>query len=465
MKNKLILVLIAMSFGTAITTAQTYVSQNITKLSTWFDPAVVPEPSYGIKYNGMWGWHDGAGNEYAIVGSTAGTYFVNVTNPTAPVQCDFVAGRRTNCIWHEVKTYQNYCYIVSDDASPNSLIIVDMSYLPDSVHVVYDENTLFERAHTIWVDGSHLYCASVNGGSVVNSGMAVFDISNPVAPVLIRKIEDDYPGLFSYAHDMYVRNDTVFASCGYDGLYIFKLDANNHFVSLGLLDNYFNQGYNHSSALSRDGHTLYFCEEVPDGHPVRSVDVTDLSNINILTTFVSQVGATPHNPFIIGDFLFIAYYQDGLQVYNISNPLLPVKVGFFDTYWQNDASGTFQSPAYKGAWGAYPWLPSGNMIVSDMQNGLFVLDVSVVTGIKNNLATNNVLLYPNPANNNFLTINSTTKYSSDFRYEIMNANGQLLQQDKLTDSQIEIRNLSAGVYTLRLIDNNIISVQKFVRSK
>ena len=112
--------------------AQTYHSQNISMLSNWFDPAVIAEPSYGIKYNGIWGWVDPSGNEYAIIGSTAGTYFVNVTNPTAPVQSDFVASRRGACIWHEIKTYQHYCYIVSDDVPNNSFQIVDMSYLPAS---------------------------------------------------------------------------------------------------------------------------------------------------------------------------------------------------------------------------------------------------------------------------------------------------------------------------------------------
>lgn len=445
--------------------AQTYQFQNITKLSNWFDPAVVPEPVYGIKYNGIWGWTDPAGNEYAIVGSTAGTYFINVTNPAVTVQSDFVPGRRDQCIWRELKTYQNYCYIVSDDGAPNSLQIVDMSYLPDSVHVVYDSNALFERSHTIFIDGNKLYGGYVNGGSVGYSGMAVFDISNPVSPLLLRKIEDDYPGLFGYAHDIYVRNDTVYASCGYDGMYYFKLDATNHFQSIGLLVGYPNAAYNHSSALSGDGNTLIFCEEVPAGQPVRSVDVSDLSNIQILTTFESHPDATPHNPFILNNFLFLAYYQDGVYVYDISNPTNPVNIGFFDTYWQNDASGTYPSPAYAGCWGAYPWLPSGNVIASDMQNGLYVLDVSTITGIKHNAGVEKFLIYPNPANNDVVNIKLSSTFNKDVSYEIINAHGQLMQKNTLYNSQVNIRQLNEGIYTLRLVSDSIIAVQKFVRTK
>ena len=456
---------LAMLLSINITKAQTYQSQNISMLSNWFDPAVVAEPSaYGIKYNGIWGWVDSSGNEYAIIGSTAGTYFIDITNPVSPVVKDYVAGRRDQCIWREIKTYQNYCYLVSDDGAPNSLQIVDMSYLPDSVHVVYDSNSLFERSHTIWIDGNKLYGGYVNGGSVGHSAMAVFDISNPTSPVLLRKIEDDYPGIFAYAHDMYIRNDTVFASAGYDGFFIFKLNASNQFQLLGSLTNYFNQGYNHSSALSDDGNTIIFCEELPNGQPVRSVDVSDFSNITILTSFESHPDATPHNPFIKGNLLFLAYYQDGLQVYDISNPSSPIRVGYFDTHWQNDSLGNYPFPYDEGAWGAYPWLPSGNVIVSDMQNGLYVLDVSTITSIKQNNVSAQIYLYPNPANNDQLNILLPLSFNHA-HYEILNANGQLIQKDFLSNSQINIHQLNSGMYTLRLIGDNTIAVQKFVKTK
>lgn len=463
--KKIYPVIAALLLCSNVLNAQQYQSQNISMLSNWFDPAVVAEPSaYGIKYNGIWGWVDPSGNEYAIIGSTAGTYFIDVTNPVSPVQRDYVPGRRDQCIWREIKTYQNYCYIVSDDGAPNSLQIVDMSYLPDSVHVVYDSNTLFERSHTIWVDGNRLYGGYVNGGSVGYAAMAVFDISNPTSPVLLRKIEDDYPGIFAYAHDMYVRNDTVYASAGYDGLFIFKLDASNHFQSLGSLTNYFNQGYNHSSALSEDGHTLIFCEELPNGQPVRSVDVSDLSNITILTPFESHPDATPHNPFIKGNYLFLAYYQDGLQVYDITNPSSPARVGYFDTHWQNDSLGNYPYPYDEGAWGAYLWLPSGNVIVSDMQNGLYTLDVSTITNIKHNNASAQIRLYPNPSNTDVLNVQVPGSFKH-VQYEILNAEGQLMKKGVLSESNISIGHLVSGIFTLKLISDDNIAVAKFVVTK
>ncbi|MFM7054681.1 MAG: hypothetical protein ACKOX7_08070, partial [Bacteroidota bacterium] len=184
-----------------------YDSQNISLLSNWDNQAVPPEPNYSIRYNGVWGWDDGAGREYAILGATTGVYFIDVTNPTNPVVADFVPGRRSGCIWRELKTHDHYAYLVSDDSPPNSLQIVDLQYLPDSVHVVYDDNVLFERCHTIFVEDGLLYGGIVSGGSFAGSGiqgnMSVFDLSNPANPVFLRSIKNDYPNLLptNQVHD------------------------------------------------------------------------------------------------------------------------------------------------------------------------------------------------------------------------------------------------------------------------
>lgn len=62
-----------------------------------------------------------------------------------------------NAIWREYKTYKNYAYQVSDDGGPNHFDIIDLSYLPDSVHVAYTGNDIFRTAHTIFIDGTRMY--------------------------------------------------------------------------------------------------------------------------------------------------------------------------------------------------------------------------------------------------------------------------------------------------------------------
>jgi choice-of-anchor B domain-containing protein len=448
-----------------------YDAQNISILSNW-DDSLVPAnvPPYGIRYNGIWGWDDGTGNEYAIIGANNGVYFVNVTNPTAPVTSDFVAGKRDSCIWREIKTYDHYAYLISDDASPNSFQIVDLQYLPDSVSVVYDGTSIFERGHTLFVDGNKLYVGIVKGGQFANtSAMAVFSLANPELPTFLRSLNTDYGSLLNnnQVHDMFVRNDTVYASCAYDGLFIFKYNTvANNFSLEGSLTSYPQQGYNHSSALTEDGSTLVFMDEVPNGLAVKVLDVTDFSNLTMKSTFSSNPGPTPHNPFMVGTTCYIAYYQDGLQVYDVSNPLLPVRLGYFDTHYQTPMGGPYSPLAYEGAWGAYPYLPSGNVLVSDMQNGLFVLDVSQITASVQEQSGNVALsVYPNPAggDQNF-TVQLSGINTTEFQLSIHDISGRLVYQQLHTGlkADIEAKSFSSGMYTLSVLTDAGRTIKKLV---
>lgn len=457
----LVAIIVFLNFNKSF--GQTYDSLNMTQRSNWFNPNESTATGYGIKYNGIWGWDDGQGNEYAIVGASSGTYFINVTNPAAPVLCDSVPGRRNNCIWREIKTYQNYCYMVSDDSPPNSLQIVDMSYLPDSVHVVYDSNVLFERCHTIFIEGNKLYGGYVRGGSIGQASMAVFSLANPVSPTLIRSLNADFTIPGGTVHDMYVHNDTVFASCGYDGLYIFKLQSNNHFSFINSLTTYIDQGYNHATALTDDGNYLVITDEVPQGLDVKIVDVSNLSNMSVVSNFHSDPNATAHNPFILGNLLYMAYYMDGLQVYDISIPSSPLRVGYYDTYWQNPP-GTYPAPGYAGAWGAYPYLPSGNVLVNDMQNGLFVIEPNFATGISNNAANKNFTMYPNPVAKGqqlFIRLRNSVSGASLMMTDLQ---GRAVYQNKFSGETIQINTAAfrSGFYSLSIITDGGISAQKII---
>jgi len=458
MKAKSLLILSLLLSISIYSSGQVYDSLNITKLSSWTNPTVTPEPFYGIKYNGIWGWNDTNGNEYAIIGSSQGTYFVDVTNPSNPIERDYVAGKRNNCIWREIKTYSHYAYLISDDGAPNSFQIVDLQYLPDSVHVVLDNNTIFERSHTLFIDGNKLYCASTNGGSVGSSDMSVFSLANPELPVLLRKLDSDYPSLTNGVHDMYIRNDTCYVSGGYSGLFILKFNTTtNQFNLINSLTSYPSQGYNHSSILTDDGQTLIFMDEVPNGLPVKSLDVTDLQNLVVATTFSTGTTATPHNPFMIGNTCYIAYYQDGLQVYDVSDRNNPVRIGFYDTHYQTAMGGPYPNPAYQGAWGAYPYLPSGNILVSDMQNGLFVLTQPTATGISENNKKTISSVYPNPIKENERLF---------FKGDVLELNAidvklmHLIGQDVLVRANInpkeglDLTGVKQGIYLMQVLSGN-----------
>lgn len=404
--------------------AQQFPSQNISLLGRWNNPSQVASATYGVKYNGIWGWHNpNDGREYALQGSASGTYFVEVTNPNAPVLRDFLKGKVDSAIWREIKTYQNYAYIVSDDDG-STFQIVDLSYLPDSVHVVHDSQSIFGESHTIFVDGDKLYCGIPSKQNAFYYKMAVYSLANPVQPVLLRKLEDDFPNS-DYVHDMYVRNDTVYASSSYSGLFIYRFEANNTFTLLGSLTSYPAQGYNHSSWLTPNGKTLIFADEVNAGLPVKSLDVSDFNNLTILDTFRSSVGsnATPHNPYVLSnERALIAYYTDGVQMFDISNPSNVTRTGFFDTDTICDA---ICSSPYHGCWGAYPFLPSGNILASDMQSGLFVLDISQALAVEPTLAVkDHITLFPNPSKKN-ITVAINSEETGKTTIEITDLSGRI----------------------------------------
>jgi len=477
---KKIFTLLALAFS--LNAFAQYPTLNVTLLSVWDSIQIPAEPVYAIRYNGIWGWVDPQDNkEYAIIGSSEGTHFIDISNPTTPIQRDFVAGRRNQCIWREYKTYQNYCYMVSDDGTPNSMQIIDMSYLPDSVSVVHDNNNIISRAHTLFIDGTNLYFGIPKGPAVGGqSKMAVFSLANPILPTFIRNIESDDPGA-DYVHDMFVRNDTIYASESYSGMHIYRWTG-TAFAPLATITTYLDQGYNHSSALTGDGNTLIFCDEVPVNMQVKSLDVSNLGNLTVVDYFKSTLTttATPHNPFIrVGDNsrAIIAYYSDGVQFFDISNPANVFRTGFIDTD-PNDCPSC-PSAAYQGCWGAYVDLPSGLIIASDMQRGLFVIDANgaLTTTPQCDCGVPPVLTVgPNPSTNDF-TLTVSGNISENVVYEVYDVTGRIIETGSFTTTQgtsccgtyssgskvINAASYSDGVYFVTVKGNDFSVTQKLIK--
>ena len=203
----------------------------------------------------------------------------------------------------------------------------------------------------------------------LNGGVIVLDIAtNPEAPVSL-----GYFNLGAYTHDLYVHNDTIFNNNGWSGMAIWDMTDLNNPNQLGSLTGYPQAGYNHSSWVTPDGETMVMCDETHN-RPVRMVDVSDLNSPSILATFRSALNAPQdtksiaHNPIIHGDYAVISYYHDGVQIYDITDPSSPVRSAYYDTDTTDSVYFGFD-----GCWGVYPYLPSGNIIASDVLFGLYVL--------------------------------------------------------------------------------------------
>jgi len=323
---------------------------------------------YG-RLNDVWGHVDSLGNEYAIVGLQKGVSIVNVTNPSNLNEVFYVSG--VSSTWRDIKTWNNHAYITNE--SSGGMMIIDMSSLPGTikstdVYYYTGTNYSFSKAHNIYVDeGGVAYIFGANNG---NKGAIFLDLNgNPKVPTELGV----YDSL--YFHDGMARGDTLWGAAIWLGKFV-AIDVSNKTAPV-LLNSYFTSGYfTHNCWISSDGNTLFTTDEKSNG-AIGSYDVSDISNISELDLVRSNPGSgvIPHNTHVMGDFLINSYYRDGVTVVDATHPDQMVEVGNYDTTPLQSGNG------FSGVWGAYPFLPSGNILATDIFNGLFVLGVEYTKGV------------------------------------------------------------------------------------
>ena len=157
---------------------------------------------------------------------------------------------------------------------------MDLSFLPDSIHVVYDSDSLIIRAHNIFIDTANLsYACAVSTPSQFHA-MNVYDLSNPILPDLIYSYNE-----VGHVHDAYVYNDTVYLNCASQGLKVIYSSNNGSAIQIGELNVYPDKDYNHSGWINHNKSTYVMCDEAP-GKDVKVLDVTDLNNIQVNSTLI-----------------------------------------------------------------------------------------------------------------------------------------------------------------------------------
>ena len=343
-------------------------------------------PYPNLDYSDIWGYAAG-GREYALMGVAGGTSIIDVTNPAAPVEVDFVPGPLAPPYeWRDIKTHMNYAYIVTEGTGFGSgMQIVDLSYLPDSASLVNTYDDTFTSAHNIYIADGFAYVVGTSLG-----GMHILDLGLAINP-----IETAYYSASGYIHDVYVWNDTAYASS--NNTYDLVNVTNKNNPQLISTSTNIPGTYAHSGWLTEDKRYFIACEEF-NVRDILVFDLVDRSTWDLVVPEWQTGSNSPvHNVFVLGDYAHISYYEDGYVVLDISNPMAPQFAGQYDT----SPGGSFGN--YTGSWGVYPYLPSGNVLISDMVTGLYVVKfIPPVTSAENDLEKINSFQleqnYPNPFN-------------------------------------------------------------------
>lgn len=334
-----------MGWGNVVHGTPQKLFENMTLLGQW--------DTMTAQWGGIWVWIDpDNGKEYALMCARDGARvaMMDIDQNPPKIVAELPGGFDDT---KEVKVYGNYVYVLSEFGP---ITIYDVSNVP----AVYNPplagtvNPDGGGSHNLLIDGDYLYVVGNHG----IGGLEIFSLANPTAPTKVGEFQP------FYYHDVTIRRDTLYAYGIYgDGIDI--IDVSNK-TSPQLISrfNYPGSGA-HNGELSYDGKYLFIGDEIGGGPWTRVFDVSDPLNVSFVDDIIVDQLSIAHNCYRRNNILYIAHYDRGVRAYDVSDPTSPVEVGFYDT--QPALGGGFS-----GAWTALP-LPSGRIIASDMDNGLFVL--------------------------------------------------------------------------------------------
>lgn len=322
--------------------------------------------SGGNYYSSCWGYTDSSGREYALMGAVSGLSIVDISNPATADEVAFIPGPIST--WREIKTHGHYAYVVSEAGGGTQ--IIDLSGLPDTarlvqnfVHASGNKNTT--RVHTISIHDGYMYlngCAFWSPG-----GVLMFSLADPENPVFVGEYSPEY------AHDSFVRNDTLFASTIYSPGGLRIVDIRNKSAPQFITKITYPGAGTHNAWTTEDGRYVLTTDEIgTTPKTLKFWDIRSLPAWSQVAEFTVDPTATVHNVHVKGRYAYVAWYTAGAHVVDVSNPEQPVYTGGYDTF-----PGTPTSP-YNGCWGVFPYYNSNKFIACDRQTGLYVFGLDTV---------------------------------------------------------------------------------------
>ena len=405
-------------------------------------------PNNPVTANDIWGHVDlNTEKEYAIIGFSNGVAVVDVTTPTSPEVIGSLSG--LSSIWRDIKVYQYFdtstlrwqAYAYSTTEANEGLTIIDLNDLENGISLV-KRQTIDRSAHNIYISnldyGLNVPLAGqepavhILGSNNFGGAFRSYTLSDPktLGPTYSNSLgtQNDYTHDASSIiiddaraqTDCVQGNDTdclVILDFNENSLRIWDHTDENQAIELGS-SSYPNAEYTHSGWYSEDKQYVIVHDEFDEqthglNTTINIFDISTLTSPTLVGTWTGSTRATDHNGFVRGNRYYMSNYERGLTVLDITDPSAPLEVGFFDTYPVSNNNG------FNGAWGVYPFLPSGNILISDISSGLFIIQDQTLENITGNIAFNSKLFNVEEGQSASILVTKTGNGATSVRYEII----------------------------------------------
>lgn len=308
--------------------------------------------------NDIWGMNHSNGNEYALVGLTIGIAVVDVTNPDQITPIYSINGAFSP--WRDLKSFGDYAYGVTEGRE--GLTIIDLTNPASPKHKFFTDNNKWSSSHNCYIDQDkgflYVFGADFAQGKV---GVLMYDLNvDPYNPVFKAFIPTPY------VHDGFAKGNNLYLANINDGFFtIFNINKPTQPI---LLSTKSTPRFFSHNIWTNANETLAFTTDEKSGAGITAYDISDKSNPIFKDNIQSDPSSQPivHNVHVQDNYVITSYYSNGVTIHDASVPDKLAEVGYYDT-------SPFRNSNFNGAWGAFPFLNSGNILVSDIEQGLFVL--------------------------------------------------------------------------------------------
>jgi hypothetical protein len=272
---------------------------------------------------------------HAYLAGMDGFDVIDVSNPAQPVRVGHVDGE-----YNDVKLARGngtlIAYLAPMDDDGTAIVDVTTATAPARI------GTIPAYSHSLFITPSttppRLYLGNYS------ESVPVYDITNPSIPVLAASVPIAGSGKEAGIHDIHVDGTRIYADKTTDG--VVAVDVAGGFdapVELGRIET----SYSHATWAGVAGgrkiaiHGDEGMTPSEGGAFLRVIDADETS-----PTFMKEIGRYQsrksvgiHNMILLGDRAYIAYYQDGIRVLDMSNPTQPREVAHYNTFDVETAPG------------------------------------------------------------------------------------------------------------------------------